>query len=221
MNFLALCQKLRAECSMSGSGPVSTQNQTGQMLQCVDWVNQAYREILTAHRNWLFLIKPFQFNTLPGVQTYQSSNIGVSDFDEWILPSLRIQYGQQETLLTCVEWEVFRDTLQIGTLRTQQGIPSYVTRDNANSLQVFPIPDAAYTIIGEYLCYPPDLAADNDIPILPEKFHRLIIYRALMYYGIQYAANEKYVYGENQYRLLKREMERAWLPKTRFAGPLA
>lgn len=222
MNFLALCQQLRKDCSMSGSGPTTTINQSGQMAQVVEWVNRAYREVLNSRKNWRFLYKNLQFSTLAGLQAYLPTGVGYSDIDEWVLFSLRVATSPaHEIALIPMDWELFRDAYQLGSLRSQTGIPVFVTIDPANALQFFPTPNDAYTIKGEYLCLPPDLAADTDIPVLPEKFHRLIVYKALMYYGTEYAANEKYVFGENQYRLLKYQMERYWLPKTALCGAWA
>ena len=46
-----------------------------------------------------------------------------------------------------------------------------------------PIPDQIYFINGEYFKKLTEFSADTDTPRIPERFHMLIVYKIMMYYG--------------------------------------
>ncbi len=42
MNFLSLCQRLRSEARIPGTGPSSVTGQTGELAKIVEWITTAY-----------------------------------------------------------------------------------------------------------------------------------------------------------------------------------
>ena len=49
MNFLSLCQRLRSEARIPGTGPSSVTGQTGELAKIVEWITTAYEDIQANH----------------------------------------------------------------------------------------------------------------------------------------------------------------------------
>ena len=97
LNFLQLCQKLRQEAGISGSGPLTTVNQTGELYRVVDWVQQSYNDIQEKHDDWNFLRFTFNLPLTIGQSVY-SSYINSSN------PSYAVAYGLPTNLADVANW---------------------------------------------------------------------------------------------------------------------
>ncbi len=228
MNFLQLCQRLRQEAGLTGSGPLTTLDQTGIQKQVVDWINTAYIDVLSQHTNWLFMQEDFSFQTIASQREYSISETGVTDLEKWKVDN----YGSFRVYLTSsgvaneqymypLLWEDYRQMYLYGATRTSKGLPSYFAVMPDKSLNFYQVPDNIYTITGEYFKVPAELDGDADIPIIPTQFHMIIVWRALMFYGGFDAANEKYAIGKNEYTKLLMRLEMDQLPQMTFGAPLA
>lgn len=64
------------------------------------------------------------------------------------------------------------------------GEPSYITITPDKKLRVYPIPDDVYVLTAKAFNVPQTLAANTDTPTgLPDEFHMVIMWKALMDYG--------------------------------------
>lgn len=225
MNYLALANRLRAESSISGTGITTVINQFGEYKKLIDWINMAYVDIQNMHVDWDFLRKDLVFNTIEGVQNYSKTGIGLSDYGEWSLGSMRCYLAvsgvRWEQHLTPVAWDDFRDEFLFGSMRSQTGIPHYVTQKPDSSLMFFPTPNDIYTINGEYFRKPHELVLDTDEPLFPDKFHMVIVYRALMMFAVDANAQELFAIGDRESQRLIAKMEQVLLPSPVFSGALA
>jgi hypothetical protein len=70
LNYLQLCQKLRQEAGISGSGPTSTLNQSGELARVCDWIQQSYIDIQEKHTDWNFLRRTFSLPLTIGKSVY-------------------------------------------------------------------------------------------------------------------------------------------------------
>lgn len=223
MNFLELCRTFREEAAMSGTGPTSVLNQTGQMKQVVDWINRAYQHIQNDQIHWSFMRRPFSFDTIAGEQIYTADAIGLTDFGEWAMNKFRItpDNSSSEQYMIPVTWDYFDNAFRIGTTRTSQGYPVYVAQQPDMALTFWPIPSDVFTVYGEYFIKAQQMSANTDEPIFPARFHMAIVWKALMYYANYYAADERYVFAENEYRKLMHEMKRSQLPLATLGETMA
>lgn len=225
MNHLQLCQRLRQEARISGTGPTTTVSQSGEYLKIVDWIAAAYEDIQNQHETWRFLQQPFSFTTTIGTRDYTPAEAGITDLRRWKHSS----YGDIRCYLTAgdeqrlyyLPWDQFRDIYLIGTNRTQSGRPGHFSIEPDDTINFDYLPDQEYTIVGEYYQKPDVLSGDSDEPLFPSNFHLAIVYRALMFFGADYAAQEKYTHGQNEYRKILRKMEQTQLPLMRWGAPLA
>ena len=96
-NFLQLCQALVQEAGMSGSGPLTTVNQTGELGRVVNWVQRAYADILEKHDDWNFLRFTFNLPLTIGQSVY-SPYINSSN------PSYAVAYGMPTNIADVANW---------------------------------------------------------------------------------------------------------------------
>jgi len=228
MNFLQLSQRLRQEAGLSGSGPTTVVGQTGMSGQVVDWINTAYIDILSQHTNWLFMQDDFSFDTVASQREYSITETGVTDLEKWKIDdydSFRIYLTSagvvNEQMLFFLPWSDYRQMYLFGATRTAEGLPGYFSIHPDKSLDFYLVPNAIYTITGEYFKVPAEMTLDASEPIIPSQFHMLIVWRALMFYAGFDAANEKYAAGKSEYNKLLMRLEMDQLPIMTFGAPLA
>lgn len=120
-----------------------------------------------------------------------------------------------------MDWTTFRDLYQYGSMRTTYSRPVVVSVKPNKDLAFGPSPDRAYFIGAEYYQKPTEFSADGDEPALPDRFHMMIVYRAMMFYGGFEAAPEVYQRGEFEFKRLMDRLTLDQLPTTVSGPPLA
>lgn len=232
MNFLELAQRLRQECGVAGTGPLSTQNQIGEAKRLVDYINTAWLEIQGLHDNWNFMRWPFEFDTVAGgTGDYTPSGgpgvgAGLSDFRYWHCETLRAQRKSiglpDQQWLVQWEYQVLRDTYRFNVNVEITGRPVvFAVKPNGKALMFGQIPDDVYTITGEYQSIPKPLVGDSDEPTIPTHLHMVIVYKAMEYYGMYEAASEVIARAKVGYSQLMNILEREQLQEVYLANPLA
>ena len=232
--YLQLCQDVRRECGIPGTGPTSVSGNTGELDRVVNWVEQAYREVQNRHNNWRFLRKGFTLTTVASDDTYAYGDVtddataaAITRFSDWRIedlkdpPKIYLQSAGSGTQrwMTYTPWEYFKSIYKIGTQNT--GAPVHITFDPNDNIVLGPSPDAVYIITGDYYRSAQVLAADSDTPEMPSQYHDLIVYKAMEKYGFYEAAQEFLAKGEREARRVMRQLELNQLPKIRLGRPLA
>jgi len=222
MNFLQLCQRLRSEAGIPGTGPAAVTAQTGELLRVVQWIEESYEYIQGLYSTWRFLQKSFSFSTIASTSTYTPTSIALSDLLVWKTNDIRAYLTEgDETFLVFVPWEDFRPYYNFGSLRSQEGKPSVVTIKPDNSIMFWPKPDQAYTIDGQYHKVAGILTANTDIPIFAVPYHMAIVWYALMLYAGAIGAPDVYAHGQTQYRSIIRKLMASQIPRITFGASLA
>jgi hypothetical protein len=126
-----------------------------------------------------------------------------------------------EIFMDYMDYDIWRDNYQYGALRAMATRPNTVTINPAKSLELGPIADIGYTVVGEYYATPTELALDVDIPALPIKFHLAIVYAAMIRYGMYEAASEVIQQGQTEYAKWKQRILADQLPEFQTGGALA
>jgi hypothetical protein len=226
MNFLELCQDLAREAGISGA-VVSVTNQTGEAQRLVNWIIKAYRYIQNKHVDWKFLRADVAFDTNTSSAIYTAAAAGVAGFgewnfagDDWRAYSKAIGVAD-EMELRYMPYDDFKRVYVMGQNRTVTGRPTIITERPDQSLQVWPIPDAIYTIVGEQYRAPITLAAANDVPIFAAKFHDAIVQRALMFYGGFEGDAGVFAAAQTEFQRLLAQMEGVYLPEWDTPEPMA
>jgi hypothetical protein len=226
MNYLQLVNRARVECGVSGGDLVSTSGQTGEAARFTSWINSAYVDIQAAKEDWEWMRTEVTFNLVAEQFSYTPTETGIaSTFANWKRNSFRCStsdsnYGDEQ-LINFMDWTTFRDLYQYGSMRTTYSRPVVVSVKPNKDLAFGPTPDQGYVIDAEYYQKPTEFSLDADEPALPDRFHMMIIYRAMMFYGGFEAAPEVYQRGEFEFKRLMDRLVLDQLPTTVSGPPLA
>lgn len=226
MTFLELCQDMMREAGISGS-LVSVERQNGEALRVVNWIIKAYRYIQNKHTDWDFLRTEVTFDTNTSNDTYTAAAAGVTGFgewrfagDDWRCYSKAIGPADEQPV-RYTPYDEFRRVYGYGANRLMTGRPQVVTQRPDQSLQFWPVPDAAYTIVGEQYRAPITLARNEDQPIFAAKFHDAIVQRALMFYGAYEGDASVFASAQTEFQRLLGQMEGVYMPEWECAEPMA
>lgn len=229
--LLDLVRRLALECGVSKDpvGEITTIiNATEDIGRLVGWIITAWRDIQDLEPNWKFMRRSCSFLTLADHPSYTPLECGITanTFGRWDLDSFRTYLtaaGQNGELhLTRMGYDAWRDTYQFGAYRTVRQQPYRVTEFPDLSLGLGPLAPVGYTIIGDYYASPKDLAADNEVPALPDRHNLMIIvFKAMREYGQFEGAPEVYDRGEREYKKLLARLRMYELPPLCLGGSLA
>lgn len=202
--FLQICQDVREETGISGSGPVSVSSATGIEKKLVGYVVQAWIDIQEYRSDWPWMFKEFSFNTSPGKQRYPCVELNLSDVEFWDLTGVSIFKVYEGKIAehympssTYQNWWKFH---RIGV--QQSAPPESIFVDPANEdLMIYPAPDDEYTVSLRYYRAAQRLAANGDIPMMPtnQAWQDIIKWRALWYYGYHDGAPDVLAEAEIRY----------------------
>lgn len=230
MNYLQLAQRLRRKCRVIGSGPTAVTGQSEEYQRLLDWVNEAWMFIQNKHKDWRWMRRTATCVTVNGQSTYNpTTDFALTNFGYWALDyrngdtfrNYVTSVGpQSEVFMYPIDYDDWRDRYLYGAIRFAYSRPIELALAPDNSLAVGPIPVNGYTLIGDYYMKPTEMVAAGDIPAMPDQFHMLIIYKAMMYYGASESAPEVYDDGENGYRVMMAQLEQAQLPRLDRGGSL-
>lgn len=231
MNFLQLVQRLNSEVGASGTGPSAVTGQIGMSQRLVNWTNSAWLEIQGLHNTWNWMRRKFEFETvagtgdyLPTATTNTLTGNALTDLRYWYKDTFRCQKKsigvQDEQWL--VEWEyyVFRNTYRFNVQVDGRPVV-FAENPQGKAIMLGQVPNDVYLITGEYQTKAWSLVNNADEPDLPEAYHMLIVYKAMMSYGLYEAAPEVIQRAQIQYQALLTQLEREQLQEVYLGNPLA
>lgn len=218
MTFLQIFQRLWRECDVAGTAPTTVVGQTGEGLRLKEWASQAFVDLQNKRPNWEWMRTTKSFDTVASQQSYDiTTDLSLTDFASWKKDSFRIYLKSagvgNEILLPYYEYNFFRNYWELGIQTTNESRPIAISAKPDKDLVFGPVPDAVYTVTGEYYKTATELSLDADTPELPDRFHMLIVYLAMMDYGGFEAAAEVYERGRVKSREMMNKLEIDQLPE--------
>jgi hypothetical protein len=206
VNYLQLAREVKRESGLSGGGPVSITTATGDDLRIFNWVNWAARDITLSREDWRFRRGSATLASTTS-QANPASAFGLTDFASWkaennsYKPSTyRVSDGAgMEQAMVFLSYDEFRQRFMVG--QQTPSSPQYWTVSPSEDFLVGPAPDFAHFIRADYVKDYTPMALDADVPIIPARFHMLIVWRALMEYGGFDSAGEVYQRAQSNYSL--------------------
>lgn len=230
MNYLQLAQAVKRESGLSGGGPASVVTAAGDDARVFQWVNWAWRDIQLLHESWLWrrgeALGQTDVATLP--HDLASPGFGLTDFGSWMTESTgyspsayRLSDGQGlEMPLRFLTWDEYRARFVMGV--HNPGPVQFWTVAPSGLMHVGPTPDSAHVVRASYIRDVQEMTADTDVPLLPSRFHPLIVWRALIEYGGFDAAGEVVQRAERNYQGMLPSLLQDQLPRRYIASrPLA
>lgn len=224
--YLQLANSLISKCGISGGSIASVSNQTGEAGRVVSWINEAYTQIQLAFPDWYWMRSNVSFSTTANQGAYTPAQAGITDLANWKTDSFRCYVTstgvRSEMFLERMDYDTFRDIYLFGNLRLSYSRPTVISFAPNYSINLGMAPDSTdYTIVGEYFKQPTTLVNSTDTPAMPSQFHNIIVYKAMMMYGMYEAAQEVVIEGTNLYNQMLRRLVRDQLPDAESAGALA
>jgi len=189
MTYLQLLQRTHYESGTSGSAPTAVTGLTGKLLRMANWVQQGWVDIQNERPNWKFSWGEFTFDTISGTRDYSPTAMAapITDLKHWDTGSFLIYKdsigASDQNELEFMPWSEWRSGYRNQMTARPNDRPQLFTLTPANSVRFEPVPDAVYNIAGEYSKLSQVLAADGDIPTLPDDYHMIIVWQALKFYG--------------------------------------
>lgn len=228
MNYLQLVNRARQEGGVSGAALLSLGGTVSQETQRFkDWVNEAWRELQIHCKDWDFMRSDFSFDTVAAQQTYVAASLStpLTSFRNWKRDTFRaytasVGFGDEQ-ILRFEAWDSFRDLYLYGNQRSTTGRPVLFSIKPDKSLVIGPVPDAVYTINGEYFRQATDLVGDTDEPGITDEYHMLLVWRALRAYGLYESAAEVVVRADGEIKRLMSKIENDQMPEVTSGPPLA
>jgi hypothetical protein len=227
-NFLQLVTLFCQECGVPTTNLTTVVGQTGELKQMCDWLANAWIRIQSKHDTWKFMRSSASWAVVAAQQSYTPAQCGVTagTFRKWKRETFRNYVTAigtaSEIDLSYLVYDDFRDLWLFSGNRSTTGRPVTFTVHPDNSIMLAPVPLTGYTITGDYFRHAARLAADADIPALPDGHDdMLLVYRAKMFYGGFWGAKEAYATGREEYRAAMRLLEGDQLEQPAMGGSLA
>lgn len=223
MNYLELVQALADETGTEEADAITsvTSPDGGYQRKLATWIRRAHREIQQENENWRFRVATAEFDLtadqgeydisaqLPNFQTVRPYNAPfgtryalMDDNRSWPVRYMR--------------WQAFAGYWES---RTDTGRPRRFAVAPGDLLRVWPVPTQDYVLQFAYTLVPVDLEADADEPVLPEQYHDLIVFHAIINYAGYDEAQAQYQRASAQYRRLRLSMRRNELPEAVVSSP--
>lgn len=229
--FLELVNLARQEAGIQGGDLTSLSNLTTESNRIKGWVQREWVRVQAEHPDWQFLRVRNEFTTTPGKGSYTATEAGAVDGDgnpimaDWKRDSFRLATAgsnyADEAILGFMTFENFRNLYQYGQMRSSTSKPVVFTVDPQKVLWLGQTPNGSYVVPHEFYRTPQKLAADTDVPLMPERFHELIAFRALKAYGIFMSAPEVIARADTEISRIYPSLLLDQLPPMMTGDPLA
>lgn len=205
MTYLEMCQKFVRE-TMQGT-LTTTVSQTGLYLKMVDWIADADEQICSMFLDWDFLWTEFTDNTIVGTATVNKpSDLGIWDTDSFYLDRTASTYKK----LIPMDYKQWRTSYRNGT-KTNAKPSFFIIKPDKNLVLETP-PDAVYSLTADYWKTPTRLSGNTDESLIPDRFQRIVIERAKMFFATDQEDPELFQLSNLEYTRLLGDLEADQLP---------
>lgn len=228
MNFLELVRDLYKESGESFSGGATAVTADGSTVSYDDlvagWINEAWLKIQREHMNWKWMWSEWELTLNTADQDYTlptptGTNSAIKHID----------WSSGVTIWTAGSPDDYSEVRHVQhkmsprRYRAQNSTkPSYCDVLPNGKLRLNCVPDQAYVIGGEGYRAPWKMTANTDIPDMPENYHKLIVWVALMDHARWEASPDQLQVGMVEMNELFMQLREDQLPTRSVVwGPLA
>lgn len=188
MDFLALCKQAARDSGTIAGLPqfLTVEDATERVAQLVGWVRDAYIDIQNERPDWLWLRARFQAPLTIDQAEYTPAELNIVRFGAFTgdRPGHRVlslydpaEGKKDEGEIVQVPYDYWQRTYDRGEHDANR--PTEWALTPQQTIVFGNTPDKAYVVRGEYRKSPQILELDEDVPEMPEQFHRLIIAEAI------------------------------------------
>lgn len=219
--WLQLSQDLRREAGVQGDGPSAVTGQTGIYANLVDWINQAWVDIAGLHDNWKFMWSSGTFTTETATSAYAvPADLKTLEPGSVIATN---SGGTQKNLIEVMDYARFQYLYQTKILDAD--VEPYAMAVRPDKYFVFPeYTSADWVITYKYGKMPTAFTLSTSAPTWPQEYDNVIVFKALIDYGLFYNAPEAVQHGQIRFgdllaRLKDDQLIRPQMRLGRFDGP--
>jgi hypothetical protein len=244
--FLELCKSLCVQAQIAGGKNAiqTTVNQDGKLARIVEYIQDALIQIENRYQhagmNLRYMRHTAQITTVSGTPAYAWNAVQVLDtatsaaiprFQAWLAkdmsdaPKCYLQSAGvgSEGRVMYLPWNDFKNIYRLGN--QNPGQPAHITIDPQNRIVLGPTPADTYIITLDYLIGPQLLGdvtegIDEDTPLMPDQFRKVIVWKALSDYGMNENAPELVTKGEDKFATWMGDLEANQLEDMMMADPL-
>ena len=146
-----------------------------------DFINKAQRDIINSEVEWPFTVVSQSFNTAAGTSEYsRESDAKTLDFDSFTVQ----KSGEAERTLRYLSFNEYLDAkneIDTNPNTSARAAPDFIFETPDNKIGLSPVPDDTYTVRYYYYQTSTDMSGATDTPVIPERFHDVIVNRARYY----------------------------------------
>lgn len=181
MNYLELCNAVLREINEVEITNVTSTR--GIQSSIADFINKAQRDIINSEVEWPFTIVSQSFTTTAGTAEYaRESDAKTVDFDSFTVQKSASTAERTLKYISFDEYLEKRNEADTNPDTSSRAVPDYVYSTPDNKIGLSPVPDeSTYTVRYYYYQTNSDMAANTDVPTIPERFHDVIVNRARYY----------------------------------------
>lgn len=181
MNYLQLCNAVLRELNEVELTNVSATR--GIQSAVTDFVNKAQRDIINSEVEWPFTIQNDSDTTVDGQRLYAFE--ADAKTLKWSTFTVQETASLPEKRLSYISYDEYLDLYHESDTNPDssgEGLPEYVYHTPDNKYGLSPTPDkATYTVRYAYYATNTDMVINDDTPVIPDRFHDVIINRAKYY----------------------------------------
>lgn len=228
MTFLELCQAVGTDSGLisRSNKPATTVNALGKWGDIVAFTAEAWRDIQRARQDWLFLKAEFSASLTVGKANYLPANLGITSrfarfaHDQAGFQPMRLFESGEADNQNLNEIELEDWFMRYGRGAQTNMRPTEYAIGNGK-VYLGALPDKTYTFKGWYDKAPQLLALDADVPDLPEHFHEIIKWKAIMKVSAKDGAFTDRAAAQAEYSPLYRSLVKEQTGRPRLGGTLA
>lgn len=159
---------------------------SGRADKIAGWVKQAWINIQNERADWRWMTREFTGNIVANTSRYAGTAFGLTRVAAWkvdtpeeVIMSLYDPAigARDEGTIVYEPFSQWRASYGRGAHDAQR--PTVWSIDHQNNLCLGATPDQSYTLRGLYRVTPQELVASGDVPEMPERFHRVIVFEAI------------------------------------------
>ena len=181
MNYLQLCNAVLREINEVEITNVTSTR--GIQTSVADFINKSQRDIINSEVEWPFTVVNQSFTTTAGTAEYsRESDAKTVDYDSFTIQESASTAERKLKYISFNEYLEKRNEADTNPDSSSRALSEYVYTTPDNKIGLSPVPDkSTYTVRYYYYQTTTDMAANTDTPIIPERFHDVIVNRARYY----------------------------------------
>ena len=196
MHYLRIMQLTDMACGLQG-GIATVNNLKDIQVNIAEFVNLAYYDIQVMRDAWKFLLRTLVTSVSQINPTILNASVG-----KWS----KVYYNNREVRF------VPYDEYLTSDWTVTPGPPKMYTIVPETNQVVFNNLDNIYPIRARYVTVPDVLRADSDVPILPIRFHNILVYNAASDFGSWLGNPEIEDRNMTKYDTLLLQLKRSEIP---------